>query len=84
MELTEVDTGGDIRASAPPPQLLPSDTEELEAARFSTQPSWSTSVIMAPMYRPPAPLTTTQGEIVELQIKKTQREPPGTDRALRI
>jgi hypothetical protein len=48
MEFPELDTGGDVPARSPPPQLLPSDTDELEAAsgcRFSTHPSCITSAI---------------------------------------
>lgn len=48
MEFPELDTGGDVPARPPPPQLLPSDTDELEAARgcrFSTHPSCTTSAI---------------------------------------
>jgi len=52
MEFPELDTGGDAPAWPPPPQLLPSDKEELDAARgcrFSTHPSCTTSAAIAPI-----------------------------------
>lgn len=74
MEFPELDTGGDVPARPPPPQLLPSDTDELEAARgcrFSTHPSCTTSAI-APITSssPPRPKTAkSPHKKNELQIK---------------
>jgi len=66
MEFPELDTGGDAPAWPPPPQLLPSDKEELDAARgcrFSTHPSCTTSAI--------APITSSSpGQ------PKTGKSPP--------
>jgi hypothetical protein len=81
MEFTKLDTGGDIPACAPPPQLLPSDKEELDAARgcrFSTHPFCAASAMATiTSSSPPQPKTANSAPRSE-EAKSNGRIPTET------